>query len=301
MKKNESKELMERSLQDSKNFLSKFSERPLVLTGDVCRDDPRIAVGRCPQTGLVQLVDFSHITQDFYSSGNCFLGESREERVRQAEWNRKRLETIFQCLPAASKMNVLDFGAGTGAFLEVAKKKFNLVYGFDLSEKMCKENLALGLQCYNQIDKIPREINLITFFHVLEHIPEPWRFLAEMRGQFPKADTFVIEVPNTKEALISLYKNDAYRKNHFSKSHLYYFTNDTLKMVLERAGFKVLVNTQLQRYSLANHLGWLSFNKGGGQDLFPSLNGRKLNDEYDRLLIEKNAADSVFIICTPDK
>ncbi|MCK5613626.1 class I SAM-dependent methyltransferase [Candidatus Pacearchaeota archaeon] len=282
-----------------KEYRSKFSNEILTLTGDVCCDNVNVAVGRCPKTGLVQLVDFSHIPRGFYESDDYFPDDGGEERCKQGEWNRKRLDTILGHIYDADKKNVLDFGAGSGAFLEAAQDKFRSVAGYDLSKKACINNVDLGWPCYNQLEELPENINMITLFHVLEHTPEPWNFMAQLREQFPLVDTFVVEVPHIGEALISLYENEAYKRNHFSASHLYYFTNDTLKMVLERAGFEVQVNTQLQRYSLANHFGWLSRNKGGGQDFFSFFNDRNLNNEYDRILVEQGVADSVFIVCSP--
>ena len=72
---------------------------------------------------------------------------------------------------------------------------------------------------------------------------------------------FAIEVPHTNEALVSLYDNKKYMNNHYCLDHLWYYTEDTLKMVLNKAGLEVIESNQIQRYPLSNHLKWLSNKK----------------------------------------
>ena len=131
----------------------------------------------------------------------------------------------------------------------------------------------------------------------LEHLIKPWEFLAFIQKQFKLADTFVIEVPNTDEILKTIYKNEAYSKNHYHSEHLYYFNSKTLRQIVEFANLEVIFDSQMQRYSLANHLGWMLNNKGGGQDIFEFLNDEKMNNNYEKVLVSRQLADSVFFIC----
>ena len=113
-----------------------------------------------------------------------------------------------------------------------------------------------------------------------------------------KAKTFVIEVPNDNEALNSLFENKAYQKNQHSSEHLYYFNSKTLRSVVESSNLEVRTETQLQRYTLANHFGWLKNQKRGGQNIWETFNERGLNDSYEKILIDQGVADSLFFICT---
>jgi SAM-dependent methyltransferase len=279
--------------------LSHFSGEILEPTGDRCHDNPDIAVGRCPKTGLVQLLDFGHVSDDPYRAESYFPGDGAPERERQREWSRRRMRTLRHHLGDISRFRILDFGAGTGAFLEAAQEEAGNIVGYDMNPKACQVLSSLGWECFNSLDDVPRGVDMITLFHVLEHVPEPWTFMADLRGRFPDVRLFVVEVPHTDEALNSLFRNDSFRARHFNSLHLYYFTNRTMAMVLERAGLKVKVNTQLQRYSLANHLGWLSQDSGGGQDQWKCFNEQPLNDEYEKVLVGEGLADSVFILCEP--
>ena len=107
----------------------------------------------------------------------------------------------------------------------------------------------------------------------------------------------MFEVPNTDEALISVFNNSAYRKNHHASMHVYYYTKKTIKQIIERAEFEILFETQYQRYTLANNVGWMNNSKKGGQDLYEIFNDKQLNREYERVLVANGVADSNFFIC----
>jgi 2-polyprenyl-3-methyl-5-hydroxy-6-metoxy-1,4-benzoquinol methylase len=275
----------------------RYCSEALVLTGEYCCDNVDLAVGKCPACNLVQLVEISHVEGGYYSLAPSIPIDMAKERKRQSRWNQKRTSRLKDIIPDVSCKKVLDFGCGSGGFLEQAKGHFKEVVGYDLSERVCKEHRQKGWSCFNSFEQIPLDVDVITLFHVLEHVAKPWELLVKLRTRFSKAETLVIEVPNTNEALISLFENKVYRKNHYSSEHLWYFTTETLAMVLEKSGLTITVKSQLQRYSLANNLGWLSFNKGGFQDVWENFDNSRLDAEYEKALTAVKAADSVFFIC----
>lgn len=247
---------------------------------------------------LIQLEDFSHIDKNYYRSKNHLPNDWFLERERQIPWNQKRMAKLKEWLPDISERIVLDFGSGTGGFLEMAQGIFKKVYGFDLGEEVCRMHCEQGWHCVSSLAEIPSEtIDTLTLFHVLEHSPTPWALLEGFVHQFHNLERIVIEVPHTEEALLTLFQSDAYRKNHHHTQHLYYFTTKTLRNVVEKSGLVVETNTQLQRYSLANHLGWLANHKGGGQDLYCYFNEGSLNECYEEILIQQKKADSLFFLC----
>ena len=60
---------------------------------------------------------------------------------------------------------------------------------------------------------------------------------------------------------------------------------------------EIQIETQLQRYTLANHFGWLKNQERGGQDIWEMFNDRGLNDLYEKKLMDQGVADSLFFIC----
>jgi predicted TPR repeat methyltransferase len=196
-------------------------------------------------------------------------------------------------------LKTLDFGCGSGGFLYIARDRIRNLIGFDLSSRICDVHRAAGFRCHDKLEDVPKDIEVIVLFHVLEHIQAPWDLLSALSVRFGACRHFVIEVPNNDEALLSIFTSESYRKNHYSAEHLYYFTPSTLRNVVVRAGLLPIIETQLQRYTLANNFGWLRYHAGGSQTVWTCFNDEQLNKEYERVLVGQGAADSIFFICHP--
>jgi 2-polyprenyl-3-methyl-5-hydroxy-6-metoxy-1,4-benzoquinol methylase len=265
-------------------------------TGYFCCDDQKLSIGKCTDCKIIQQTDFLHVNLDYYRSTSYANKDINQIRDRERDWNRKRVEKIYKLIPGIQDKKILDYGCGPGGFLEAAQPVFTDLYGFDLNSKYCKIHNRMGWKCYSSLELIPKDINVITLFHVLEHVKKPWALLNDLSLQFPECEYYVIEVPNTTEALMGYFRIEAYAKNHYNREHIWYFSNETLEKVIKRAGLKTVVNTQLQRYSLANHLGWLKDGKGGGQYIWEEFNEYELNRLYEKVLCSNSLGDSVFII-----
>lgn len=279
----------------------RFCGNPLVATGDVCNDREDLRVGKCEACKLVQTMSVDHVQIEHYTSAAYLPGDLDQARERERSWNVKRVAYVKELIPDHASRHVLDFACGHGGFLQQAQGVFASVIGFDVSPRLCRKHLAAGYRCTSDIEELPRDVDLIVLFHILEHLSAPWDMLMDLQERFSKVSTYVIEVPNTDEALNSIFRSQAYRRNHFSADHVNYFTNDTLRMVVERAGLEVVVDTQLQRYTLANNLGWIARDEGGGQDLWPAFNDAALNEHYEKALMSQHAADSIFLVCRPQR
>ena len=275
-----------------------FCANTLSLTGDICWDKTEIKVGICKKCDLKQLLSFSHVDLDYYSADDHFPEDIAPLRNREHHWNQKRIERLVNYIPGVENKKILDFGSGHGGFLEQAQGSFRDIYGYEVSGRTCALHNQAGWRCCQFLTDVPADREVILLFHVLEHIPDPQQFLEQLQDNFPQAKTFVIEVPNDNEALNSLFENKAYQKNQHSSEHLYYFNSKTLRSVVESSNLEVRTETQLQRYTLANHFGWLKNQKRGGQNIWETFNERGLNDSYEKILIDQGVADSLFFICT---
>lgn len=283
----------------SSSLRCNFCEKKTTEIGYVCVDQPELKVLKCDTCSLIQLSDFSHIDDSYYSS-SYYPATLALARERERDWNQKRLSILKEHIPGLSNLNTLDLGCGHGGFLEQAQGLFNTLVGFDLCSQHCEVLNREGWRCVNTlVDVPPGEINLIVMFHVLEHVKRPSEFLRDLQRRFYKVNTFVIEVPNTEEALNSLFDCQSYGANHYSSEHLYYFSYNTLQQVVEDAGLECTLQTGFQRYSLANNFGWLAQGKGGGQFYYNIFNAQDLNFQYEKVLVQSRIADSILFFCRP--
>ncbi len=106
--------------------------------------------------------------------------------------------------------------------------------------------------------------DLITAFHVVEHLIDPRATLKELAARLKDGGRLVIEVPSSEDALLTLYENDAFQRFTYWSQHLYLLNAKTLSQLATQAGLRVVSIKQFQRYPLSNHLHWLSRNRPGG-------------------------------------
>ena len=146
------------------------------------RDNSNIDVLCCKECGLVFLSDNTHISENFYEEGGMLAGKiNLENWIRNTEPDDKRR---FSMLENSIKDKVItDFGCGNAGFLNLAKNFAKKVYGVELQKDFVSYFKDCGLDIFQNIYEIPEKSDVITMFHVLEHIKDPvsaliWFFAA---------------------------------------------------------------------------------------------------------------------------
>ncbi len=134
----------------------------------------------------------------------------------------------------------LDYGGGTGGFSRFTKAK-----GIDsvLIEKNAKAlsiAKAQGVEAYKSLDDLPRDrqFDLITLWHVLEHLPHPKDTLLALRKRLTKEGFLVVAVPNLNSADAKHY--GAHWAALDVPRHLWHFSNQGLIRFLAASGFSLL-------------------------------------------------------------
>lgn len=128
----------------------------------------------------------------------------------------------------------LDIGSSSGLLMKAVQEAFNCqVSGIEPGVAYREHAKGNGLTVYEDIAQLKgadhQKFDLISLIHVLEHIPDPVRYLAELREELLVDDArLLIEVPN-------LYAHDC-----FEVAHLTSFSQETLTQVLKKAGFRPL-------------------------------------------------------------
>jgi 2-polyprenyl-3-methyl-5-hydroxy-6-metoxy-1,4-benzoquinol methylase len=142
--------------------------------------------------------------------------------------------------------NLLDIGCALGTFLLEVKKAGFSGKGYDISSyaaDYCQKFLNLEVKSGELRDAFPENsFNVVTMFHVLEHVPNPVQFLNEEVQPFlVPGGMIAIEVPNfdslearnMKEKWIDLRPDQ----------HLSHFNSATLRSIVEKSGFDVVFLT----------------------------------------------------------
>ncbi len=125
------------------------------------------------------------------------------------------------------KGSLLDVGAGTGDFLQSAKESGWHVQGVEVSEKAREKARSKNLLLDRSLDDIGNaEFDVITLWHVLEHIETLEATIDQLHDLLSTNGVLIIAVPNFKSYDARYYKQfwaafDVPRHLwHFSKSGL---------------------------------------------------------------------------------
>lgn len=197
--------------------------------------------------------------------------------------------------PFLSDRSLLDIGCGTGNFLLKAKNDSETTHGIEPEKKLKNHYEKLGLTVYPNLSDITQgqRYDLITMFHVLEHLPDPLETLGEIKRLLKKKGRLIVEVPSSDDALLTLYKCKAFSRFTYWSCHLFLFNAKTLETLCRKAGFNVDYIQQVQRFPLSNHLHWLARNAPGGHSLWSFLENGSLNAEYAGALARLGLCDTL--------
>ena len=272
----------------------KFKKRP----GSV-RDRPELEVFECASCGLVFLSSFAHIKDGFYENSEMHGKDAPDIQtwIKETEWDDERRFQYFKS--ALPNKRLLDFGCGTGGFLLKAQNLATIAHGIEPETRLNSHYENRDLTVFQRLSDIPRGIrgggyDIITMFHVLEHIPDPKAILSELTEMLSNGGQIIVEVPNADDALLTLYQCEPFSNFTYWGCHLFLFTAKTLKMLFSQINLKVNYIKQIQRYPLANHLYWLANGKPGGHQKWHFLNLPELHAAYEKQLAAIGKCDTIL-------
>ena len=263
------------------------------------RDSENTQVLQCKDCSLVFLSDMAGKSPEFYAASGMydFQMPSRELLIREEERDTDRRFEFLS--PLVRGKTYLDFGCGTGS---VAREVTAVAREVSIVEPNKNHREALlregGMVTYSSHSEIREPIDVISLFHVLEHLQDPIAILAELKGKLSTGGKLAIEVPNSNDALLSIYDSAPFRDFTFWSCHLFVFNTRTLSDVIARAGLKVDRIEQVQRYPLSNHLYWLAKGLPGGHDKWSFLDSEALDRDYAARLASQSACDTLMAVCS---
>ncbi|EQB01418.1 hypothetical protein V475_16445 [Sphingobium baderi LL03] len=139
--------------------------------------------------------------------------------------------------------------------------------------------------------------DIVTMWHVLEHVPDPVGLL-NLAMQIVKPDgALCVEVPNLHDDTIML--SEAFRNRSFMEEHVSYFSPATLRSTALRADRDAAVELYgYQRYGIFNYFHWIHFNKpqGASPDLFEGQDRFWLEAHWRTEKEHRLTSDALFMV-----
>ena len=214
-----------------------------------------------------------------------------EDWLRDTEWDdQRRFDSLKALLP---NKKLLDFGCGAGGFLNKARRLAASAAGIEPELRVpryWRDQIAI----YPSVDSVDGEYDLITAFHVVEHLSDPAAMLKALAAKLSKNGRMVVEVPSSEDALLTLYDSSAFQHFTYWSQHLFLFNAETLRRLVKKAGLHIVSIQQYQRYPLSNHLHWLSQGEPGGHQKWAFLDSPELKAAYADALAAVAKCDTLI-------
>lgn len=146
-----------------------------------------------------------------------------------------RLEMIRPHL--RGRMKVLDVGSGGGEFAYLLQSLGHEVTGVEPNRGYAgfaagQYGLDIRRGMLDEVELEPGGWDLVTVWHVLEHMEDPAGVLRKLRAVLRPGGQLVVEVPNVEAVCQS-------PRGTFHEAHIFSFGIPTLSRLGERAGFRV--------------------------------------------------------------
>jgi len=173
----------------------------------------------------------------YYEQGEDYE-QFHESGASNIKWWHKSFFEKFSALDVKGK--ILDIGCADGRFLKKLKDQGWDIYGLDLDKKsveVAKKNCQTKniFNCYftdfvREVE--PNSFDVITFFEVLEHQPDPIKFIGEVKQILKPGGWIAGSVPNTERYIINKRFSPDNPPHHFTMWNKYNINN-----FIEHQGF----------------------------------------------------------------
>lgn len=162
---------------------------------------------------------------------------------------------------------LLDVGCANGQFIEYASRLGIEGSGIDISVEMVESAREKGLKCeVKDLFDLKGEYDMLTFWDVIEHVPDPRRMLEKSRSLLSSNGEILVQTPCT--GIISELFGEEWLY-YLPVQHLHLFSQESLFRLLSETGFSVV--------------SWVRFGSCNPKGSIPDLNKRVMDTIAKRL------------------
>lgn len=134
--------------------------------------------------------------------------------------------------------SILDFGCGTGEFLHAMQNSGWSITGVEPSDLARSKAVNLTKQHIHNTLEVPNYFDVITAWHVVEHVPDLAETVLKLKSCLKKDGILFIAVPNFQSP-----DGNSYKENWAGfdvPRHLWHFSKKSMNALLESAGLKLI-------------------------------------------------------------
>lgn len=218
----------------------------------VCGADCPRPHWQCDGYGFVRCCSFGHVYQDPQPNPADLIDRYDEEYARyEVENSQNFLDLMLKGLEDVSffsrieadgtDRSLLDIGCATGTLLEYAAGRGYRVQGVEVCEPAARygiehRGVPIEVGTLDEVDPGAEPFGAVHFSHVIEHVPDPRRFLRQVRALLEPRGYMVLVTPNTAGLQARLFGGNW---RSAIADHVHLFSRRNLERVLDEEGFDV--------------------------------------------------------------
>jgi 2-polyprenyl-3-methyl-5-hydroxy-6-metoxy-1,4-benzoquinol methylase len=211
-------------------------------------------LARCSSCGLVRLIDPPtpqempvHYSQSYHTSI-----ENAGEMDLARRWKRHR-DTVLNLKSGGA---ILDIGCGSGAFLRTLQGQAWRLHGVELSEQEAERaRTQAGAEIFVgdplEAPFAAESFDIITCFHLLEHVYEPFQLLKQIRMWLKPNGFLYVILPNIDSWEAHFFQSYWYGLE--LPRHLFHFSPASLERAMHAARLKTIRLHTLLEDSFSEH------------------------------------------------
>lgn len=136
---------------------------------------------------------------------------------------------------------LLDVGAASGIFLNLARKRGYEIRGIEPSRSLTADaRKRYGIELFvGTLDgfRDERKFSVVTLLDILEHLPDPAGFMGRVSALTEEGGILVVVTPDIDSLAARLAGK---RWWHFRIAHVAFFNRQSLRFLLEKSGFEII-------------------------------------------------------------
>ena len=176
------------------------------------------------------------------------LDPGSAEYARQTRIARQHIAMLRRFRPDPAGLKVLDIGCSSGIFLDEARKAGMQPHGAEISPEtaaFARDTLRLDVHQgdWRDAGHADGAFDIVTLFDVIEHLPDPFRELRDLRRLLKPGGLLLQSTPDIGGLFPRLSQKLADRLDYWPHPepphHLFQFSQATLSHMTEEAGFTV--------------------------------------------------------------
>lgn len=199
---------------------------------------------QCNQCGFIQTYPIPTIDKigKYYQSENYISHTNTNKGLINQIYHFVRKKTLKGKLDLINSLTkkgkLLDVGCGTGYFLKECKEDGWGIVGMepDPSARALASEIT-GEKIKNDIKEINETFDIITLWHVLEHMHNLKESIEKLKSLLKPNGKLIIAVPNCESYDAQTYGQ--YWAAYDVPRHLYHFTKDTMNKLITNNGMKI--------------------------------------------------------------